>query len=453
MRKYSLVAAAVAAALGSTASFADTTLVVAGSSAFRDAFANELSTSPTICATGTFQQFVAVAGAAPGQLASPDFPRLQVHRRQRRVRSWRADRLLPLRRRLRDRPDRQPHAGSERPAPQPVESECFAPDRERDRSAASLRHPDGCRAETAGTARNSGRRADRVPEQQLAWSVHCHPVRSALQGQAGTVPATKSIIGQVFAPIVSKTWASGGGNSGFFSATGLNNTEGLTSAEIATIASGAVTDWGKIPSAVAQGAPAGTPIVVCRRDAGSGTQVLTSEIFLGYNCNTGGGVGYANATGTGPNNPTPGVSAVLINYSTTDVRNCVQNNPGSIGFVALQTAAAYVGSSATQITVDGVVPSAINAASGAYKYYGEAYVVRDSTLTGGAATLANAILNDLANRNNVPTNANAPSLVAVPSSVNTAVVSPPVLGPGGTPPIAVGTTNGNSCAPFTINKL
>jgi ABC-type phosphate transport system substrate-binding protein len=132
----------------------------------------------------------------------------------------------------------------------------------------------------------------------------------------------------------------------------------------------------------------------------------------------------------------------------------VKNNPGSIGFVVLQTASKYTGSNATQVTVDGIVPTAINAASGAYSYYGEAYAVKDSSLTANAGSnaIATAILNDLASRVQLPTSASAPSLVAVPSSTNTAV-SPPALGTGGTPPIAVGTTGGNSCTPFTTNRL
>ncbi len=256
------------------------------------------------------------------------------------------------------------------------------------------------------------------------------PSKTTLQ----SVPTFGAVVGEVYAPIVSNT----GGSSGFANGTGLG-TSGLTSQEIATIFAGSATDWNQIPSAVAAGGvPASAPITVCRRDAGSGTQTVTSTHFLGTNCSTG-GKPFVTATTLTPN--------VVTNFATGDVLSCVSSHPGSIGLVTLQTAAKYTGAAATQITVDGVLGTAVNAAQGKYGYYGEAYFIKNTQVTGAVATLVNKVVADLQSAANVPASATVPNLVALPS--HNAPFSPVTPFKAGQQiPIAIGSTGGNVCSPM-----
>jgi PBP superfamily domain len=245
------------------------------------------------------------------------------------------------------------------------------------------------------------------------------------------VPNFGAVVGEVYAPIVSNT----GGSAGFANSSG-SSTLSLTSQEIATIFSGGATDWSLIPSAVAAGATAPAPITICRRDAGSGTQTVTSTHFLGTNCSSGGKAFATSAT-------TPNV---ITNFATGDVLTCVKNNPGAIGLVTLQTAAKYTAAAATQVGVDGTLGTAISAAQGKYTYYGEAYFIKNTTVTGAKATLIAKIVSDLQSANNVPASPSVPNLVALPTH-NTPFSPVTPLKTGQEIPIAIGTTGGNVCSP------
>jgi hypothetical protein len=260
------------------------------------------------------------------------------------------------------------------------------------------------------------------------------PTKATLQA----VPNFGAVIGEVYAPIVSNT----GGTAGFVDASGITTTKkGLTSQELATIYSGNVTDWSLVPSVAALGGSG--PITICRRDAGSGTQTVTSTHFLGTNCSAG-GLPFVTAA-TEPSGVT-----VVTNFATGDVLTCVQNNPGAIGLVTLQPAAKYTAAAATQIAVDGTVGTAFTSAQGQYTYYGEAYFIKNTLVTGSKATLIAQVIKDLQSANNTPTNAADPNLVALPK-FNTPV-TPVVLASGQKIPIAIGTTGGNVCSPL-IDQL
>jgi hypothetical protein len=250
-----------------------------------------------------------------------------------------------------------------------------------------------------------------------------------------------TIIGEVYAPIVSNA---GGGTSVFANSSGSNSAAGLTSQELASIFAGKVTDWGSVPSAAALGAATGnSPITVCRREPGSGTQTVASTHFLGTNCSSGGLQFDTPNSGSGNN--------VVEGFATSDVLSCVQNNTNSIGIVTLQVASKYTGAAATQVTVDGTLGTAINSAQGKYTWYGEAYYIKnDSALSAGSAQLAlvTRIITDLKSANNTPASATDPNLVALPA-YNTPFSPVTPLKSGQQIPIAVGTTSGNTCTPLT----
>jgi PBP superfamily domain len=259
------------------------------------------------------------------------------------------------------------------------------------------------------------------------------PSKATLQA----VPTFGAVVGEVYAPVVSNT----GGTAGFLNASGFS-TLSLTSQELATIFAGNVTDWANVPSAKAAGATAGSHITICRRDPGSGTQTVTSTHFLGTNCSSG-GLPFATSA-------TPNVT-VVTNFATGDVLNCVKANTGSIGIVTLQTAAKITGAAATQVAVDGVMGTAANSAQDKYTYYGEAYFIKNTLVSGAKAALITKLVSDLESANNVPASASVPNLVALPS--HNAPFSPVLpLAAGQQIPIAVGTTSGNVCSPL-INQL
>lgn len=262
------------------------------------------------------------------------------------------------------------------------------------------------------------------------------PSKTTLQA----VPNFGPVVGEVYAPIVSNT----GGTAGFANTTTGLGTKGLTSQEIATIFSGGATDWNQIPSAVAAGGvPTSAPITICRRDAGSGTQTVTSTHFLGTNCSSG-GKGFAVPGGTVGLN-------VITNFATGDVLNCVKNNAGAIGLVTLQTSAKYTGAAATQVTVDGTLGTAISSAQGQYTYYGEAYFIKNTLVTGAKLTLVNKLVAALELASGTPASASVPNLVALPKfNAPFSPVTP--LHAGQQIPIAVGTTGGNVCSPL-IDQL
>jgi ABC-type phosphate transport system substrate-binding protein len=259
------------------------------------------------------------------------------------------------------------------------------------------------------------------------------PTKAKLQ----TISAYGAIVGEVYAPIVSNA----GATSGYANSSGFG-TAGLTSQELATIYSGGATDWANVPSAAATGASGA--ITICRRDAGSGTQVVTSEHFLGTNCNSA-GLPFLAASKAGV--------TVVTNFATADVLSCVQTHPGSIGLVTVQTAAKYTGAGATQITVDGVLGTAISSAQGKYTYYAEAWGIKEPAhLTGNPLQLANTIINDLKSASKVPASASVPNLVAIPGATNIPFSPVTPLKAGQQIPIAIGTNSGNSCGPL-IDQL
>jgi hypothetical protein len=260
------------------------------------------------------------------------------------------------------------------------------------------------------------------------------PSKATLQA----IPKFGTVIGEVYAPIISNA---AGGTAGFKDASGITTTnKGLTSQELASIYSGNVTDWSLVPSAAAAGATAPAPITICRRDAGSGTQTVTSTHFLGTNCSTG-GLPFVTAA-TAPSGVT-----VVTNYATGDVLNCVNGTPGAIGLVTLQPASKYTAANATQIAVDGITGSAITSAQGQYTYYGEAYFIKNTLVTGNKATLIAKVVSDLQSANNTPTSAADPNLVALPAyNAPFSPVTP--LASGQKIPIAIGTTAGNVCSPL-----
>jgi PBP superfamily domain len=457
MRSFSKVATAVAVALGSGSALAANptwtqSLVIAGSSALRDAVANELQN--VLCAAGTYSAFVSVAGAG-GSFDTPDFraytctlngglaaplggTSVIVYYRSEGGSIFGVFGNAALNHSVSLQVNRLnigPSGGTE----------CT------DSGAIAL----GISQPTA---------ANVEADNQNVTNASCAVKDTVALGFSDVEPAAfvganygseytfitypllngldkGTMIGEAYAAIVSNQ---AGGTAVFTNASGFS-ANGLTTQELATIFDGKTTDWGNVPSAVALGT-AGGGITLCRREPGSGTQTVTSTHFLGTSCSSGGLTFDSPGSGSG--------NTVIEGFATSDVLSCVQNHAGSIGLVTLQTAAKITGANATQITLDGVQGTAVNAAQDKYPWYGEAYYIKnDAALPAGSfqLALANKFISDLELASNTPATAVDPNLVGLPKyNVPFSPVTP--LKAGQQIPIAIGTTNGNTCTPL-INGI
>jgi len=471
MRNYSKIAAAVAVALGSGSALAANptwtqSLVIAGSSALRDATANEMST--VLCTAGTYAAWVSAKGAG-GSFDTPDFRaytctlaaglgaplagvQVIVYYRSEGGSIFgvfgnsvlNGGASTPI-----NRLNLGPSGGAEctdsgaialgitQPTAANVEADnqgtlnasCVAKD------TVQLGFSDVEPAAFVGE--NYGSEYTFIPYKQPTVAV----LNSLDKGR---------MIGQAWTAIVSNA---GGATSLFKNANGFS-AAGLSNQELASIFAGKVTDWGNVPSAQALGAALGnSPITVCRREPGSGTQTTASTHFLLTNCSSG-GLSFDTPTSGSGNN-------VVEGFATSDVLTCVQTGTNAIGIVTAQTAAKITGAAATQILVNGAgaTPGAAAndvanaAAQGKYNWYSEAYYVKnDSALPAGSfqLALANKIISDLQSANNTPTNANAPNLIGIPGIGGNTPFSPVTPYKAGQQiPIAIGQTNGNTCTPVT----
>jgi len=161
---------------------------------------------------------------------------------------------------------------------------------------------------------------------------------------------------------------------GFVASTNLNITD-ISSADVAAILSGTVTDWSKVARTAADpGFPgkvtvAATPIVVCQRDLGSGTRTSADVIFTGDGCNT-----------TGAALKNVDANPALDNFSTPDELACVNAGSGNaIGYVSVDNFSKVAPAGATypnvhSLTLDGRTDSNAASAVGGIQYAVEASI-------------------------------------------------------------------------------
>ncbi len=180
----------------------------------------------------------------------------------------------------------------------------------------------------------------------------------------------------------------------------------MTRSQIASIFSGNLTDWNQVNSAI----PAGTPISICRRVAGSGTQAGTNAWFMANPCLVpfGGALTPLDAS-------TPGV---VENPSSGGVASCVNTvGANAIGLLGVETQPG--GSNGTHwnfVTIDGQTASTANAAEGKYDFYVEStFQYRKSTPAGAVKDLMNLIRSKAGNPT-VMASLSIPGVVALPSN-------------------------------------
>ena len=249
------------------------------------------------------------------------------------------------------------------------------------------------------------------------------------------------MIGQVFGVYVNTA------NSELASLTSLSKSS------ISAIFQGLYSDWNQVPRNDGSNTPVTTsslPILVCKRESGSGTQVATSVFFNNKGC----GADYAFAT-----EAVPGNVLVKENNTTGLQRTCVTTTTGTIatgpnagtysgvGAIGVVVAEAdTAGRKLIKVDGQGTLGTTIGnlaplAAAGDYPFWFEATANKGSAFTAAPAatqTLGNKLIGFLQKK---ATTATSPSVLALPA-FNTA--SYPLA--AGVPPIAIGTRSKNSCS-------
>lgn len=259
------------------------------------------------------------------------------------------------------------------------------------------------------------------------------PALTSAQLQALT-DSSETLVAQSFGVYVGTT-ADAQGDS-------LTNLNNLSKSVISAIFQGLYTDWNQVPKADGSNttviaSPASLPIQLCRREAGSGTQVSASIFFNNKNC----GPDYGFASTANP----VFLNTVVENNSTGNMRTCVSTRAGAIGFISSEADVA----GRRQIKIDNVGQIAGNnlgqaVAEGTYSFWFE-----PTWNTGATLAAAPANVQALANSLKTVAQAQASGPTAVSVSFLPAYNSPvfPAATPVGKQPISCFTRSKNSCAP------
>jgi hypothetical protein len=141
--------------------------------------------------------------------------------------------------------------------------------------------------------------------------------------------------------------------------------------------------WAEAPEIGPAGDTAGTPIVLVRRDHGSGSQIAASVTFTGQECGIPNDGGMEQDTGSGG-------SAILAG-STSAMRTIVNANAGSIGYLSLtgNVPNQNEADNYNLESVDGYQPNAHNSAAGLYRFATQTWAYTPDASTSVAQTMIN----------------------------------------------------------------
>jgi hypothetical protein len=213
---------------------------------------------------------------------------------------------------------------------------------------------------------------------------------TATAKQLAALP-TSRIFQQVFGIVVNTS-------GGAFAAGGVN----LSKEAVQNILLRNYTDWHSVPNATT-----GTPLTATHqaitpidREQGSGIRTATNIFFLNYGC---GGTTAINSIGE------------TLDFSTTDQLSVAENTAGAITYTSidqiLKNQAAFP--NLVLASIDGVAPTNLAAATGAYDYWYEAtFVTNTSQLSGASADIATVLEVKLPVLANAP---GSPDINVIPS--------------------------------------
>lgn len=205
----------------------------------------------------------------------------------------------------------------------------------------------------------------------------------------------------------------------------------LSRQDINSIFTGQYGDWSQIAT------PGNTTedsqvITVCRREQGSGTQVSASIYFNGQGCPI--GLGFV----TAPAADNFGNPVFELNTSSA-MNTCVSTKPGAIG---IQTYTTTLPANTKWISINGKAPGKVAAALGDYDFWFESTFNKDEVIAAKPLPLALAdfLISRARNASTIPVNDSAFALAN--GGINT-----PGIPVATDRPIALGTRGGNSCLP------
>jgi hypothetical protein len=255
------------------------------------------------------------------------------------------------------------------------------------------------------------------------WGLPSNWTDASFNTAMGTIPSVAGLValpgatpmnGQVFSVIVN--------NAG--PAAALGN---LSYRSLSSIMAGKYDVWGDVPEV---GGANVTPIKLCRREFGSGTQTSASMYFTGLECGTS-SQSFASILSPGS------LTSVVENASTGAVRTCVQGDVGAIGVTSLSTNTNW-----TTLNIDGVQANAHNAAAGFYDFAFETVVYNRATTSGASSpvqNLATSLINNAKRSDRLTSQVETTAVLGangqwtVPSSRRVAYALP-IGGTGNTPP-------------------
>jgi hypothetical protein len=249
--------------------------------------------------------------------------------------------------------------------------------------------------------------------------------------------SAQAVFGQVFGIFVNT-------NSGAFSAAqktcqgktlactgGLSLSKATIGAilqdSISTV-TGANTNWSDVPDSAGNlVASSSLAVTIVNREQGSGSRTAADLFFTGDHCVS---------PLQSPIKESTGGTADF--FSTGNVLAAANTIPGAITYASIDNAGSTSFPNLTLVSVDGVQPSSLNAATGSYGAWFEAQAIPAATLSGNPLTLANAVIGAL---QNITTGPNTPQVVAIPSAGSPP--SYPVSGTATPETLATGYTGGS----------
>ena len=172
----------------------------------------------------------------------------------------------------------------------------------------------------------------------------------------------------------------------------------LTRSEIASMMTGTVVNWNQLLRANNTPIlPAGLPIQICRRVAGSGTQATINALIMGWPGDPGSTIDIA--LPRTPNTPVPGT--VVGNSGSSDVDTCLHNfnataNPYAIGNLSVEGRNTDNLRNWRYIKIDGLAPTLANIHGGnTYMWAQQSCQRRNNSLpyNPGSAPATDTVLN------------------------------------------------------------
>ncbi len=231
----------------------------------------------------------------------------------------------------------------------------------------------------------------------------------------------------------------------------LNSLPSLSREVVADIFRGKWSDWNQVPkndgsNTTVTGAN-NLPIVVCRREQGSGTQVAAAVFF--HNTNCGGADEFVKAVAGSSGNLDP-LTQVKPQTSTGNMRSCLATNKGAIGFISAEADNASSSTNHHMIQIDGQGSSiaeignnlGVATASGDYGFAFELVAIKRPGLDLEALTLADKLISVSQSQTTGPVSPNVTFLPTGPNALNTQF---PLVTPSGKQPVSCFSRSGNSC--------